>query len=97
MDGFRTTTPTTRESTIWPFACVSAHNEQHPLTYLLFPCDLEDTREIAHHALPLPNMTFDAFKAPSVTEQRSIRVLYSNHVETLRLATSYSENTQESK
>jgi hypothetical protein len=73
---------------------VIAHNEQHPLTYLLFPCDPK-TRAIAHHALPLPNMTFDAFKALSDMEQRSIRVLYSNHAETLRLATQ-KENRQES-
>jgi hypothetical protein len=73
---------------------VIAHKEQNPLTYLLFPCNPK-TRAIAHHALPLPDMTFDAFKALSDTEQRSIRVLYSNHAETLRLDTQ-SENRQES-
>jgi hypothetical protein len=74
---------------------VIAHDEQHTLTYLLFPCNPK-TRAIAHHAQPLPDMTFDAFKALSVTEQRSIRVLYSNHAETLRLATQ-TENRQESE
>jgi hypothetical protein len=52
-----------------------------------FSCDPK-TRAIAHHALPLPDMTFDAFKALSGTEQRSI-------VETLRLYTQ-AENVQES-
>jgi len=74
---------------------VVAHDESHPLTYLLFRCDPK-TRTIDHHAMPLPGMTFEEFKELPFTRQQSLRVLYSNHADTLRLATTH-ENNQESK
>jgi hypothetical protein len=73
---------------------VIAHDESHPLTYILFRCH-PGTRKIDHCSQPLDNLTFDEFMTLSDTEQRSLRVMYSNHVDTLRLATSQ-ENTLES-
>jgi hypothetical protein len=71
---------------------VIAHQEDHPYSYILFPCDPE-TRAVDLHADPLPPMTFVEYKELSDLEQRSIRVMYSNHVETLSLVTR-AENTR---
>jgi hypothetical protein len=45
------------------------HDESHPKTYILFPCD-PTTREIAFHAKKLPAMTFAEFEKQSDLEQQ---------------------------
>ena len=75
---------------------VVAHDESHSLTYILFRCD-PGTRKIDHCSQPLDNITFAEFMTLPEEKQRSLRVMYSNHADTLRLATSQENNLESTR
>ena len=58
--------------------------EIDPRTYRLFPCD-PTTRSVQNHDEPLTSMLLEEFIQLPSYKQRCHRVLYSNHVDTLRL------------
>jgi hypothetical protein len=73
-----------------------AHDESNPATYVMFECTPDEKRHVNLHTEPMdPPLTFSQFMQLIVPKQKSVRVMYSNRAETLRLATS-EENNQES-
>jgi hypothetical protein len=71
------------------------HKESNPATYVMLECT-PNKRHVDIHAKPMdPPLTYDEFMELPVTEQKSVRVMYSNRADTLRSATKQ-ENNKES-